>query len=52
LLQAIVAILGDVEDGQPLYLKLEGQLLNGVFVEGKDVVCIIEKSDKGKKNGK
>ena len=47
-MQAIVAALGDVEDGDCLVLTLEGQLLDGTPIVGEDVVVILKKG-KGKK---
>ncbi|MFC2036027.1 MauE/DoxX family redox-associated membrane protein [Chloroflexota bacterium] len=50
--RAIVEALGDLKDGQVLYLELKGQLLNGIAIEGKDVVWIINKADNRKGKNK
>jgi len=41
--QAVVGILGDVNDGDTVTLKINGNLLNGMPIEGEDVVLIIKK---------
>ena len=41
--QAVVGILGDVNDGDTVTLKIKGKLLNGISIEGEDVVLIIKK---------
>ena len=46
--QEIVAALGDVEDGDCMVLTLEGQLMDGTPIIGRDVVVILKKG-KGKK---
>jgi hypothetical protein len=41
--QAIVAKIGNVEDGNCLALSLEGKLLDGTTIVGEDVVVILKK---------
>ena len=41
--QAVVAALGEVNDGDCIVLKLEGALTNGTPIIGEDVVRILEK---------
>jgi len=41
--QDVIGILGDVNDGDTVTLKIKGKLLNGVSIEGEDVALIIKK---------
>ena len=51
--QDIVAMLGDVNDGDEVVLTLTGELYGGTPIEGQDCVWILKKGkEKGKKKGK
>ena len=43
--QEIVAALGSVSDGDVLILTLTGNLLNGITINGEDVIIIIKKGN-------
>jgi hypothetical protein len=42
-IQEVVAVLGDVEDGDVLVLTLTANLLDGRAIEGEDVIVILKK---------
>ena len=43
--QEIVAAIGEVEDCEEVVLTLQGALLNGNAIEGKDCVRILKKTE-------
>jgi hypothetical protein len=45
-LQALVAALGSVTDGQVVVVELTGMLYNGASIRGEDVVVIQHKQGK------